>query len=302
MTSVSRVAVIGCGTIGASWASLFLAHGLEVSAYDPDSGAASRLERFIAQARDLLGDGAVANWEALHFTTDLATAVDGAQFVQENGPDAEDAKVTLLHQLDEAVPADVVIASSTSSQLRSVITRECRFGERHVVAHPFNPPHLVPLVEVVGGADWAVDMACGFYRQLGRYPIVLRREMLGHIANRLTSALWREALYILEQGGASVSDIDNAVRYGPGLRWAVMGPHLTYHVAGGPGGISHFLAHLGPGHERRFEDLGNVRLTEPLKRKLVEGVQEEAAGRSIPELERERDEKLFKLAQLLAGD
>lgn len=301
MASISRVAVIGCGTIGASWASLFLAHGLEVSAYDPDPGAAARLEGFVAKARDLLGDGDGATWDALRFTTDFASAVDRAQFVQENGPDAADAKISLLHDIDEAAPPDVVVASSTSSQLRSVITRECRFADRHIVAHPFNPPHLVPLVEVVGGAAWAVEAACGFYRRLGRRPIVLRREMLGHIANRLTSALWREALHILDQGGASVGDIDDAVRYGPGLRWAVMGPHLTYHLAGGTGGISHFLEHLGPGHERRFADLGtDVRLTEPLKRKLVDGVQEEAAGRSILDLERDRDEKLLKLVRHLA--
>lgn len=296
---VRTVAVVGCGTIGASWAALFLAHGLDVAATDPAPGAEERLGAFLAPAREQLarlgkhGDGRLA------FTPDLDEAVARADFVQENGPDAEEAKVALLARIDRAARREAVVATSTSSQLRSAIVRDCARPERHIVAHPFNPPHLLPLVEIVGGAPWAVEGACGFYRALGRRPIVLKREMRGHIANRLTSALWREALYLLDQDVASVAEIDDAVRFGPGLRWALMGSHLIYHLGGGPGGIGHFLEYLGPGHERRFADLGDVRLTEELKAKLVAGVREEAAGRSVAELAAERDEGLIAILRLL---
>lgn len=296
---VRTVAVVGCGTIGASWAALFLAHGLDVAATDPAPGAEERLRAFVARAREQLARLGKDRAGRLTFTPDLEQAVAVADFVQENGPDAEEAKVALLARIDRAARPETVVATSTSSQLRSAIVRDCARPERHIVAHPFNPPHLLPLVEVVGGAPWAVEGACAFYRSLGRRPIVLKREMRGHIANRLTSALWREALYLLDQDVASVAEIDDAVRFGPGLRWALMGSHLIYHLGGGPGGIEHFLAYLGPGHERRFADLGDVRLTEELKAKLVAGVREEAAGRSVAELETERDEALIAILRLL---
>lgn len=298
--AVRKVAVVGCGTIGASWTALFLAHGIDVVATDPAAGAEERLKAFIGRAiAQLRRLGATGNGR-LVFEPDLAAAMSGAELVQENGPDAEAAKVRILAEIDRAAPEDAVVATSTSSQLRSAIIRECRFPERHIVAHPFNPPHLVPLVELVGGADWALAKARTFYASIGRKPITLRREMRGHIANRLTSALWREAVHLVEQDVASVADIDDALRFGPGLRWAFMGAHLTYHLGGGRGGIRSFLEHLGPGHELRWADLGtDVRLTEPLQERLIAGVLAEAAGRSLDELERDRDEKLIALLKLL---
>lgn len=298
-TPVRTVAVVGCGTIGASWAALFLAHGLDVRASDPDPRAEGRLRAFLPRAQEQLARLGRTGAGTVAFTTDLEEAIAAADFVQENGPDAEEAKAALLARIDRSAPPDAIVATSTSSQLRSAIVRDCERPDRHIVAHPFNPPHLLPLVEVVGGASWAVERACAFYRSVGKRPIVLRREMRGHIANRLTSALWREALYLLDQDVASVAEIDDAVRFGPGLRWALMGSHLIYHIGGGPGGIEHFLEHLGPGHESRFADLGDVRLHPDLKARLAAGVREEAGGRSVAELEAERDEALIAILRLL---
>ncbi|MCE4226918.1 3-hydroxyacyl-CoA dehydrogenase [Methylobacterium sp. C25] len=298
MSDINRVAVVGCGTIGMSWASLFLAHGLDVQAYDPVPGREASLRNFIAAATTSIGRPVPADTAALRWCSELGDAVGTAQFVQENGPDAEDAKRTLLAAIDRLTPADGIIATSTSSQLRSAITAECEHPDRHIVAHPFNPPHLVPLVEILGGADWAVERATTLYRRLGRHPIVMRREMRGHIANRLTSALWREALFILQEGGASVADIDDAVRYGPGLRWAIMGPYLTYHLAGGPDGIGHFLDHLLPGHVKRWADLGTPVLDTDLKARIVQGVLDALGERSIADCTRERDAMLVALASL----
>ncbi|GLS45380.1 3-hydroxyacyl-CoA dehydrogenase NAD-binding domain-containing protein [Methylobacterium brachythecii] len=298
MSDINRVAVIGCGTIGMSWASLFLAHGLEVQAYDPAPGREAPLRDFIAVATTSIGRPVPADTTALRWCMELEDAVGNVEFVQENGPDAEDAKRTLLAAIDRLTPAHSVIATSTSSQIRSAITADCRHPERHIVAHPFNPPHLVPLVEILGGADWAVERSTALYRRLGRHPIVMRREMRGHIANRLTSALWREALFILQEGGASVADIDDAVRYGPGLRWAIMGPYLTYHLAGGPGGIRHFLDHLLPGHVKRWAELGTPVLDADLEAKIVQGVLEALGDRSIADCMRARDAMLVALASL----
>lgn len=296
-----RIAIVGCGTIGMSWASLFLAHGFEVHAYDPAPGREALLRAFIATATASLGHPVAADTSALHYHADLADAVSTAQFVQENGPDSEEMKRALLAQIDRLVPDDCIVATSTSSQLRSAIVADCQHPDRHIVAHPFNPPHLVPLVKILGGAEWAVERAVGLYRRLGRHPIVMRREMRGHIANRLTSALWREALFILQEGAASVSDIDDAVRYGPGLRWAVAGPYLTYHMAGGPGGIRHFLDHLGPGHVKRWADLGTPVLDADLEEKVVQGVRDAVGVRSMAECVEARDAMLLALASIRCG-
>lgn len=297
--TIRNVAVVGCGTVGASWAALFLAHGLDVTATDPAPDARERLEAFLLRAGDQLRRMGFARTGTLTFLPDPDAAVSRADYVQENGPDDEATKIDLLAEIDRSAPPETIVASSTSSQLRSRIVQRCARPERHVVAHPFNPPHLIPLVEIVGEAEWATARACEFYASLGRKPIVLKREMRGHIANRLTSALWREAVYLVEQDVAGVAEIDDALRFGPGLRWALMGAHLTYHLGGGRGGIRHFLAHLGPGHERRWEDLGTVRLTEALKARLIDGVLAEAGDRSVEELEQDRDEKLIALLRLL---
>jgi 3-hydroxyacyl-CoA dehydrogenase len=299
MEEVRRVAVVGCGTVGASWAALFLAHGLDVAATDPAPDAEDRLRRFVERARAQLADLGAVGQGTLSFHADMADALSGAQFVQENAPENEDLKRRLLADIDRLLPSEAIVAISTSSLLRSRLVEGLPHAHRHVVAHPFNPPHLVPLVEIVGNDAGVVQRAVAFYRALGHHPVVLNREMPGHIANRLASAVYREAVHLVEQGVASVQDIDDAMRFGPGLRWALMGPHMTYHLGGGAGGIAHYLDHLGPSQVRRWESLGNPTLGPETRRRIVEGVLEETAGRSVADLEAERDAALIGLLKLL---
>jgi 3-hydroxyacyl-CoA dehydrogenase len=295
VTTIKRVALIGCGTVGASWAALFLAHGLDVAAYDPSSGAEEWLRSFVDHALDQLAELGIRGKGELRFSSDLAEVVTAADFVQENVPEDEALKRQMLADIDALTAEGVVIASSTSALLRSSIVANCKTPHRFIVAHPFNPPHLVPLVELVGEDEGIVQQAAEFYRTLGRRPVILRREMPGHIANRLSSALYREAVYLVEQGVASVADVDAALCNGPGLRWAVMGPHMTYHLGGGPGGIEHYLSHLGPSQVRRWASLGNPSLSPEVQKRIVEGVAEEAGSRSIQELEERRDRALLDI-------
>jgi 3-hydroxyacyl-CoA dehydrogenase len=295
VTTIKRVAVIGCGTVGASWAALFLGHGLDVAAYDPSPGAEERLQSFVDHALDQLAELGIREKGELRFTSDPADALRAADFVQENVPEDEALKRRMLADIDALTTEGVIVASSTSALLRSSIVAECKTPHLFIVAHPFNPPHLVPLVELIGEDESIVQQAAKFYRTLGRRPVILRREMPGHIANRLSSALYREAVYLVEQGVASVADIDAALCNGPGLRWAVMGPHMTYHLGGGPGGIEHYLSHLGPSQVRRWASLGNPSLSPEVQERIVEGVAEEAGNRSIQELEERRDRALLDI-------
>jgi carnitine 3-dehydrogenase len=284
---VSTVAVVGTGVIGESWARLFLARGLDVVATDPAPGAEERL-------RDALEDTT-----RLRFVADPAEAAAAADFIQENGPEREDVKHALFAVLDEAARPDVVLASSSSGLLPSVIARGCpHHPERVVVGHPFNPPHLIPLVEVVPGRDTApevVDRAVAFYTSVGKRPIRLAREVPGHVANRLQAALWQEAYSLVERGVATVADIDTAIANGPGLRWAVLGPFVNQHLSGGAGGLAHVLAHLGPPTEAWWRDLGRVHLTPELAETLVAGVDAELAGTDDRSLVAARDAVLHHL-------
>lgn len=298
-TGIRSVAVIGTGTVGASWAALFMACGLDVRASDPGPGAEERLHRTLDAIRPALAGLGHTGAGRLSFHPTPEDAVAEAGFVQENAPEKLDLKIDLLARIDRAAPAGVLIASSTSSLLLSRMVRDCPSPERVVIAHPFNPPHLIPLVELVGEPD-ACRRAAGFYQALGKRPVVLKREATGHIANRLTAALWREALYILEQGIAEVEDIDAALTSGPGLRWAVMGPFMTYHMGGGAGGIAHYLEHLGPSQIHRWQDLGTPTVDDDLKRRAIDGVAAEAAGRSIQDLEQERDQALIAVLRSLS--
>lgn len=301
---IRRVAVVGTGLIGASWAALYLARGLEVTAADPAPGAEENLRRGVARAWPFLarlGLSPRVSRESLQFTADAAQAVQTADFVQESGPEREDLKVRLFAALDAAAPPGAILASSSSGLTMSVIQSQCRLPERCVIGHPFNPPHVMPLVEVVGGAKTSaatIERAMRFYAGLGKHPIHVRREVKGHVANRLQAALWREAVHLVAEGVVSVADVDAATSWGPGLRWGVMGPNLILHLAGGAGGIDHFMDHLSGPFESWWADLGRPKLTPELKAKIVAGVRAEAAGRSIEELERERDRVLQGLLAL----
>lgn len=304
-----RVAVIGAGTIGASWAACFLARGCEVAAYDPAPSGEDFARRFIDNAwptLDKLGwVAAGADNSRISFHTAPGAAAEGAQFVQESGPEREDAKLDLFAQIGAAAPADTVIASSSSGLLISRIAAKCRNPERCVVGHPFNPPHLIPLVEVVGGTRTsaaAIESAMAFYRAMGKHPIHIRKEVKGHVANRLQAALWREAIHLVMEGVVSVADADAAIAYGPGLRWALMGPHLTFHLAGGEGGMQHFMSHLAAGPVQSWmDDLGSPRMTPQVQKAITDGVLAEAAGRSIGELAKWRDRKLIEILKVSAA-
>ena len=299
---VNRVAVVGTGVIGASWAAHCLAHGLDVVATDPAPGAEKRLRAEVDAAwpvLEQLGLAESASRERLRFTADPVAAVADADFVQENGPEREDVKRDLFARLDQAAPPDVVLSSSSSGLLPTVIARDCSHRpERVLIGHPFNPPHLIPLVEVVPGertSDETVEAALAFYAAIGKRPIRLRQELPGHVANRLQAALWQEAYSLVERGVASVSDIDTAICEGPGLRWAVLGPFVNQHLSGGAGGLTHVLEHLGPPMVAWWQDLGRPELTPELAHRLVEGVDQELAGIDQQELVRERDEVLRTL-------
>ncbi len=301
---VEHVAVLGAGTIGASWAAQFLARGLSVAVYDPAPDCEVRVREFIEAAwptLERLGLPAGADATRVSFHDDPAAAVEGVALVQENGPENLDVKRTLFARIDAALAPETVVASSTSGFMPSELQAGRRGPERYVVGHPFNPPHLIPLVEVVGGRATdpvVVDWTAGFYAALGKRPIRIRREMPGHVANRMQVALYREAIHLVLEDVASIEDVDAAIAYGPGLRWALMGPHMAHHLAGGRGGLRHLLEHIGPGIERWWNDLGRPDLTPAAIDRLVEAFTR-AETRPIAQLEAERDALLVALLETL---
>jgi 3-hydroxyacyl-CoA dehydrogenase len=269
---------------------------MTVQAADPDAGAESRLRAAVTVHLNELDTGAEA-LDRLTVHRDVAEAVAGADLVIEAGPERLDVKRALFAALDAAAPPDVVLASSSSGFGPSAFQDSCRHPDRVVVAHPFNPPHLVPLVEVVGGtrsSEDAVQATMAAMRQLGRRPVRVRAELPGHVVNRLQAALWREAYDLVGRGAISVADLDFAVANGPGLRWALLGPIATQHLSGGPGGLRHVLAHLGPPMLDWWADLGQPELTPELGDRLVDGVQEELRGREH-EVQALRDRALREL-------
>ncbi len=306
--NVERVAIIGAGTIGASWAAHFLARGMHVRVWDPGPGSEARVRRFVADAwpaLERLGLAAGADQGRLRCCEDLESALSNAQFVQESAPEDKALKLALYERFDTALPGDAVLASSTSGLLLSELQAGRAGRARYVLGHPFNPPHLIPLVEVLGGAETAaevVDWTLAFYGAHGKTAIRLNKEVPGHLVNRLQAAIWREAIDAVVSGVASVADVDKAIAYGPGLRWALMGPHQIFHLAGGPGGMRNFLEHFGPNIENWWRDMRDVTLTPDVKAALIDGVEAEAAGRSVETLAAERDARLLDLLEMLSRD
>ncbi len=298
---IRRVAVVATGVIGASWTAQFLAQGLDVTATDPSPGAEARLRADVDRhwpTLERIGLAPGASRDRLRFEADLATAVQGADFVQENGPERLDVKVALFGQLDALLPPRVILASSSSGLSTTGIQAGCVHPERVVLGHPFNPPHLIPLVEVIGGEKTSAETIArtmAFYAAIGKRPIHGRKEIKGHIANRLQAALWREAFHLVDQGVATVEDIDTAIAFGPGLRWAVFGPFMNLHLSGGEGGMAHLLAHLGGPIADWWDDLGSPAMSAELKARVVAGVTDELDGRRSAELEAWRDGLLIEL-------
>jgi 3-hydroxyacyl-CoA dehydrogenase len=304
---IKRVAIIGTGVIGASWTALFLANGLEVVATDVAPNAEAALKRFVDAAWPALkrlGLAPNASQSNLRFTADLPAAVKNADFVQENGPERIDFKKKLYGQLDGLLPPDVIIASSSSGLTMSEIQSGCpSHPERCIIGHPFNPPHLVPLVEIVGGAKTSEDTikrASEFYTAIGKRTVRLHKEVPGHVANRLQAALAREVYYLVAEGVVSVADVDTALCWGPGLRWGIMGQVLLNHLGGGQGGIEHFFAQFTGPVTAWWKVLGSPELTPAVQQMLIDGLHAEVGSRSIDELAAQRDEVLLGLLELRA--
>jgi 3-hydroxyacyl-CoA dehydrogenase len=302
---IRRIGIIGTGVIGASWTSLFLAKGLQVVATDIAPNAEASLRKFVETAWPALkrlGLSAGASQSNLKFTADLAQAVAGADLVQENGPERIDFKQKLYDQLDGLLAADAIIASSSSGLTMSEIQKgAAAHPERCVIAHPFNPPHLIPLVEIVGGAktsEETIRRAAEFYTSIGQRTVRVNKEMPGHVANRLQAALAREVYYLVAEGVVSAADVDTALSWGPGLRWGIMGNMMLNHLGGGPGGIEHFFQQFSGPMTAWWKTLGSPVLTPEVQKKLIDSVHVEVGSRSIAELEAERDEVLLGLLEL----
>jgi len=302
---IRRIAIIGTGVIGASWSSLFLAKGLQVVATDPAPNAEAALRKFVDTAWPALkrlGLSPGASQSNLKFTAALEQAVGGVDLVQENGPERIDFKRKLYGQLDELLAPDVIIASSSSGLTMSEIqSGAASHPERCVIAHPFNPPHLIPLVEIVGGAktsEATILRAAEFYTSIGQRTVRLNKEMPGHVANRLQAALAREVYYLVSEGVVSAADVDTALCWGPGLRWGVMGNMMLNHLGGGPGGIEHFFQQFTGPMTAWWKTLGSPVLTPEVQKKLINSVHAEVGSRTIEELEAERDEVLLGLIEL----
>jgi carnitine 3-dehydrogenase len=296
-----KVAVVGTGVIGASWTAYFLAQGFTVAASDPAEGAEERLRRWVDDfwpALETLGLAEGASCDNLSFSSDVAVAVADSVFIQENGPERIDIKRAILAGIEAAAPADTVIATSSSGLLITDAQEGAKHPERIVLGHPFNPPHLIPLVEVLGGqqtSEESVQKALDFYTRIGKRPIRINKEVKGHVANRLQVALWREAFSLVENGVVSVADIDTAISQGPGLRWALLGPFLNLHASGGDGGITHVLEHIGPAQREWARDLGEYPETDDYIGPMAAGVDAELEGYDFAETLKARDRLLIEM-------
>jgi carnitine 3-dehydrogenase len=310
MSGVGRirtVGLVGGGVIGGGWAARCLAHGLDVVAWDPAAGAEARMRQKIDAAWPALtrlGLQPGADQGRLRFVAQVEAAVEAADFVQESAPENEDLKRRLFRQLDAAARPDVLIASSSSGLLPTRFASECAHPERVLVGHPFNPVYLLPLVEVLGGertADESLETASAFYRAIGMRPLRVRTEIPGYISDRLQEALWREILHMVAEGVATTDELDDAIRFGPGLRWAFIGTCMIFHMAGGDEGMRHMLAQFGPALKLPWTKLAAPELTDELIDRMVEGTQKQAGTRSIADLERYRDDALISVMEAVAA-
>ncbi|MDZ5784191.1 3-hydroxyacyl-CoA dehydrogenase NAD-binding domain-containing protein [Marinococcus luteus] len=304
--TTTTIAVIGTGVIGNGWIARFLAHGFHVIACDPADGAEEKTRSTVTSLWPKLKENGMhddASTDKLTFTTDISDAVSDAALIQENVPEREDIKRSVLAQIDALAPAESIIASSTSGYKPTTLQTDCtRHPERVIVAHPFHPVYLLPLVELSGGEQTTrteMERAQAIYELAGMKPLVMKGEVDGHIADRLMEALWREALHIVNDGHATTEEVDKAIVYGAGLRWALMGPFLTFHLAGGDKGMTHMLEQFGPALKAPWTKLEAPELTSELSEKVIEGTKEQSGDKSVAELEERRDEFLLKLMNLL---
>lgn len=302
---IRRVAIVGAGVIGSGWAVRCLAKGLEVVVVDPAPDARARLDAAIDlawQSLETVGLPPEADRDGLSFSSDLTSALQGADFVQEAVPEREQMKIDLFAEVDALTPPEVVIGSSTSGLLPTRLQSRCVHPERLVVGHPFAPVYLLPLVEIVRGEKSSIEAARAagrFYEHLGMRPLYVRREIEAFVADRLQDALYREALHLINDGVASVEEIDAAITGGPGMRWAFMGTFMAWHLGGGPGGMRHTIDQFGPMLELPWSKLVPPTLTEELKERIVSGCEREAGDRAFDDLERRRDACLIAIQKAL---
>ena len=303
MQDFERAAVIGAGVIGASWTALFLARGLAVAVHDPAEGAEAQVRDYVARAwptLDKLGLTEQGDPDRITFHESPGAAVEGAQFVQENVPVRLEIKHVLFAEIEPHLAPEAIVASSASGLMVREMQEGWRDPARFLLGHPFNPPHLIPLVELLANehtAPGTLEAAEAFYAQVGKVTIRVQKEVPGHVANRLQAALWREAIHLVEAGVASVEDVDKAVWAGPGLRWSAMGPHMLFHLGAGPGGMASFCERYRESFHRWWEDLGTPALTPALAETLVAGVAEEADGQDIATASASRDALIVAMLQ-----
>ena len=312
MNSIKTAGIAGTGLIGAGWAARLLFRGYNVIAYDVSPAAEARLKAQIKTAWPSLEAllGKPKKKGKLTFTTDLKEMASRADFIHEAAPEREDLKIRLFRDIDAVASPEVVIASSSSGFLPSNLQSQCRHPERVVIGHPFNPVYLLPLVEIVPGertSPAAMDRAAQYFEAIGMHVLRLKKEIMGYVCDRLQEALWREALHILDKDIGTTGDIDDSIVYSAGMRWAFMGSFLTYHLAGGPGGMRDFIKQFDPTLELDWTDLKFPKWNTALETRLVEGCEAQAAGRAVSTIEAKRNAilvdmiKLFRKHKIGAG-
>ena len=302
---IRRVGLVGGGVIGTGWSIRCLANGLDVCVTDPAPGAEANLREGIERAWPIMEEAGLAvgaSRDRLDFVSSIEEAVGGADFVQENVPEREDVKTSVLGEIGRHAPRDAIIASSSSGLLPSRIQAETAAPERVIIGHPFSPLYILPLVEIVGGSktsEEAIRTAAGFYRRIGMRPLHVRNEIDAYISDRLQQAIWYEALHLVNDGIATIPEVDAAITGGPGLRWAFMGTAMAWHVASGEGGMRATMAHFGPAMELPWTKLVPPELTDELNRRVVEGCDEATGDRDWREMQRRRDICLLKIQQVI---
>ncbi len=301
---VRNITCIGAGPIGGGWAAHFLAQGYQVTSYLHDASEYDALMRLLETAwvsLEQIGLADNASLDNFQYTTDLAEATENAEFIQESVPEVLKLKQGLYKTLGDIVDANVVIASSTSGLSMTDIQANCATPERTVVAHPFNPPYLLPLVEMIGGENTSAECIAWterFYRASGKSPLVMKKEIPGFIATRLQEAIWREALHMVANGEATVEQIDQAVVNGPGPRWALMGPCEIFHIGGGEGGMAYCLDQFGPALKLPWTRLVAPELTAELRQAMIDGCAEMTEGQDFASLSRKMNDGLVKIAKM----